>query len=100
MSDIIEELKQAFTIEVSVPFVDGLSIDLIQVAAFIVIFGGVLGSGRIAAPLLASTFYAVTGERGATGTGALGGTFYRGFGRVNRGPQCVWRPARSHAAVA
>ena len=47
MSDIIEELKQAFTIEVSVPFVDGLSIDLIQVAIFIVIFGVFLVLGGL-----------------------------------------------------
>ena len=47
MSDIIEELKQAFTIKVSVPFVDGLSIDLIQVAIFIVIFGVFLVLGGL-----------------------------------------------------
>ena len=47
MTDIIEELKQAFTIEVSVPFVDGLSIDLIQVAIFIVIFGVFLVLGGL-----------------------------------------------------
>lgn len=47
MTDIIEELKQAFTIEVSVPFVDGLSIDLIQVAIFIVIFGAFLVLGGL-----------------------------------------------------
>ena len=47
MSDIIEELKQAFTIEVPVPFVDGLSIDLIQVAAFAAIFGGFLVLGGL-----------------------------------------------------
>ena len=47
MTDIIEELKQAFTIEVSVPFVDGFSIDLIQVAIFIVIFGVFLVLGGL-----------------------------------------------------
>ena len=47
MTDIIEELKQAFTIKVSVPFVDGLSIDLIQVAIFIVIFGVFLVLGGL-----------------------------------------------------
>ena len=47
MSDIIEELRQAFTIKVSVPFVDGLSIDLIQVAIFIAIFGGFLVLGGL-----------------------------------------------------
>lgn len=47
MTDIIEELKQAFTIEVSVPFVNGFSIDLIQVAIFIVIFGGFLVLGGL-----------------------------------------------------
>ncbi len=47
MTDIIEELKQAFTIEVSVPFVNGFSIDLIQVAIFIAIFGGFLVLGGL-----------------------------------------------------
>lgn len=47
MTDIIEELKQAFTIEMSVPFVDGFSINLIQVAAFIAIFGGFLVLGGL-----------------------------------------------------
>ncbi len=47
MTDVIEDLKQAFTIEMSVPFVDGFSIDLIQVAIFIVIFGGFLVLGGL-----------------------------------------------------
>ena len=47
MTDILEELKQAFTIEVPLPFVNGLSIDLIQVAAFILIFGGLLVLGGL-----------------------------------------------------
>ena len=47
MADVIEDLKQAFTIEMSVPFVDGFSIDLIQVAIFIVIFGGFLVLGGL-----------------------------------------------------
>ena len=47
MTDVIENLKQAFTIEMSVPFVDGFSIDLIQVAIFIVIFGGFLVLGGL-----------------------------------------------------
>ena len=45
MTDFFEELKQAFTIEVPVPFVNGFSIDLIQAAAFIVIFGGFIVLG-------------------------------------------------------
>ena len=47
VTDVIEDLKQAFTIEMSVPFVDGFSIDLIQVAIFIVIFGGFLVLGGL-----------------------------------------------------
>ena len=47
MTDVIEDLKQAFTIEMSVPFVDGFSIGLIQVAIFIVIFGGFLVLGGL-----------------------------------------------------
>ena len=47
MTDVIEDLKQAFTIEMSVPFVYGFSIDLIQVAIFIVIFGGFLVLGGL-----------------------------------------------------
>ncbi|MDE0043796.1 MAG: mechanosensitive ion channel [Candidatus Poribacteria bacterium] len=45
MTDIFEELKQAFTIGVPVPFVNGFSIDLIQVAAFAAIFGGFIVLG-------------------------------------------------------
>ena len=45
MTDIFEELKQALTIEVPVPFVNGFSIDLIQVAAFTAIFGGFIVLG-------------------------------------------------------
>ena len=47
MTDIFEELKQALTIEVPVPFVNGISIDLIQVAAFAAIFGGFLVLGGL-----------------------------------------------------
>lgn len=45
MTDIFEELQQALTIEVPVPFVNGFSIDLIQVAAFAAIFGGFIVLG-------------------------------------------------------
>ncbi len=47
MTDIFEELKQALTIEVPVPLVNGISIDLIQVAAFTAIFGGFLVLGGL-----------------------------------------------------
>ena len=47
VTDVIENLKQAFTIEMSVPFIEGFSIDLIQVAIFIVIFGGFLVLGGL-----------------------------------------------------
>ena len=47
MTDIFEELKQALTIEVPVPFVNGISIDLIQVAAFAAIFGGFIVLGGL-----------------------------------------------------
>ena len=47
MTDIFEELKQAFTIGVPVPFVNGFSIDLIQVAAFAAIFGGFIALGGL-----------------------------------------------------
>ena len=47
MSNIFEELKQALTIEVPVPFVNGISIDLIQVAAFAAIFGGFIVLGGL-----------------------------------------------------
>ncbi len=47
MTDIFEELKRALTIEVPVPFVNGISIDLIQVAAFAAIFGGFLVLGGL-----------------------------------------------------
>ena len=47
MSNVFEELKQALTIEVPVPFVNGISIDLIQVAAFAAIFGGFIVLGGL-----------------------------------------------------
>ena len=39
MNNFFEDLKQAFTIEIPTSLADGYSIDLIQVAVFIVIFG-------------------------------------------------------------
>ena len=46
MADVIEDLKQIFTFEITVPFDDGHSINLIQVVAFVALFAGfsVLGS--------------------------------------------------------
>ena len=45
MTTIIEELKRAFSIRVPLPFVEGFSIDLIQLAIFIVIVGAFLALG-------------------------------------------------------
>ena len=47
MTDVVEDVKHSFTLEVSVPFVDGFSIDLIEVAIFIVIFGAFLVLGGL-----------------------------------------------------
>ena len=47
MTDVVEDVKHSFTFEVSVPFVDGFSIDLIEVAIFIVIFGVFLVLGGL-----------------------------------------------------
>ena len=47
MTDVVEDVKHSFTLEVSVPFVDGFSIDLIEVAIFIVIFGVFLVLGGL-----------------------------------------------------
>ena len=47
MTDVVEDVKHSFTFEVSVPFVDGFSIDLIEVAIFIVIFGAFLVLGGL-----------------------------------------------------
>lgn len=47
MTDMVEDVKHSFTFEMSVPFFDGLSIDLIEVAIFIVIFAGFLLLGGL-----------------------------------------------------
>ncbi len=47
MTDIVEDVKHSFTFEVSVPFFDGFSIDLIEVAIFIVVFAGFLLLGGL-----------------------------------------------------
>ncbi len=47
MTDIVEDVKHSFTFEMSVPFVDGFSIDLIEFAIFIVIFAGFLLLGGL-----------------------------------------------------
>ena len=47
MTNVVEDVKHSFTLEVSVPFVDGFSIDLIEVAIFIVIFGAFLVLGGL-----------------------------------------------------
>ena len=47
MTDVVEDVKHSFTFEVSVPFADGFSIDLIEVAIFIVIFGVFLVLGGL-----------------------------------------------------
>ena len=47
MTNVVEDVKHWFTLEVSVPFGDGFSIDLIEVAIFIVIFGVFLVLGGL-----------------------------------------------------
>ena len=46
MADVIEDLMQALTIEILVPYIGEIPINLVQVAAFVAIFVGIWGLGR------------------------------------------------------